>query len=89
MASTFIGSTGNDLIDNIMVFRDDNLYCSGITSSDIFPTTDNVFDETYNGSNDGFIIKIDNNLSASKKIDADGLSISITRGGCFIEILTP
>jgi len=66
IASTFIGNIGtNGYIQSIQINNNDDVYISGSTNSDNFPTTPGAFDETYNGfSSDCFIAKLNSDLSS-------------------------
>ncbi|KPK48956.1 MAG: hypothetical protein AMS22_14445 [Thiotrichales bacterium SG8_50] len=56
--STFIGSYDHDRITSIAINSVDELFLTGHTSSDGFPITNDAWDSNYNGSVDGFIIKL-------------------------------
>ena len=55
--STYLGGTGDDYGYGIAV---DNgvVYVTGATTSNLFPTTVDTFDMTYNGGTDAFLIKL-------------------------------
>ena len=57
--STFLGGSGYDGNSRIALDQEGNIYVSGVTNSEDFPTTENVFDKTYNGDLDIFLTKID------------------------------
>ena len=75
--STFLGGTKSDTANCIYVDIYGNTYVGGITYSSDFPTTANVFDTSYAGDGDGFIIKL--NSSGS------GLLFSTFIGGWELE----
>lgn len=62
--STFLGgSTGEsytafDHADGIVVDSSGNVYVTGATECDDFPTTTGAFDTTHNGSSDAFVAKL-------------------------------
>ncbi len=58
--STFIGGTGQDYLWGGSIQKDatDNIYITGRTTSNNFPTTPGTYDVTFNGNFDGFIIKM-------------------------------
>jgi gliding motility-associated-like protein len=57
--STYLGGAKDDLGNAIVIDNSYNIIVSGVTSSLDFPTTSGVYDQIYNGDNDGFISKID------------------------------
>lgn len=62
--STYLGGSEDDFSYAIALDKDANIYLSGYTSSQDFPTTD-AFDNTYNGKEDAFVVKLS---SDGKKI---------------------
>ena len=66
LASTFIGGTGaNDAGFGIGVDDSNNVFVTGYTNSQSFPTSAGAYDNTYNGSaTDIFVSKFNNNLSS-------------------------
>ncbi len=63
LSSTYFGgSEDDDVIYSITIYSG-NIYITGITRSDNFPTTNGAYDETYNGRKDGFISKLSPDLS--------------------------
>ena len=59
MYSTFLGGSGDDAPGSALIVNDDGtLYLGSGTSSHDFPTTDNAYDETFNGDVDCFITKL-------------------------------
>lgn len=74
LASTFIG--GNDYDDSgaIALDQNGNVFIAGCTCSNDFPITLDAYDESFNGSEDAFVVKFDNNLSGTAiDWDNDGL----------------
>jgi len=61
LASTFIGGWSYDGVEDIFV-SDGSVYAVGSTGSD-FPTTSGAYDETYNGSTDAFVVRMDGDLT--------------------------
>ena len=64
--SSFIGGNGDDFGIGSSIDSNNNLYLTGYTNSIDFPNTTNAFDTSYNGNNDGFVIKFNiypNNIS--------------------------
>ncbi|MFX1283609.1 MAG: SBBP repeat-containing protein [Promethearchaeota archaeon] len=59
--STFIGGSGDELSRGITLDSSENIYITGETWSDDFPTTSTAYNTTYGGSSDGFITKISAN----------------------------
>jgi hypothetical protein len=56
--STFLGGTGNDLGNAIVVDASGAAYVTGGTDSQIFPTLTSSFDPIYNGSHEAFVTKL-------------------------------
>jgi hypothetical protein len=63
LASTFIGEIGADDVQTLDIDASGNVYIGGCSNSLDFPTTPGTYDSTINGSTDGFICKLDGNLS--------------------------
>lgn len=82
--STYLGTTG---VDHILDFAVDNLgntYVTGVTTGG-FPTTPGVFDDTYNGSYDAFVTKLNSNATMivfSTYIGGSFMSFIGDRGQC-------
>ena len=79
LASTFVGGSGTDglnvssqLVYNyadqvrgeILIDANDNIYVVSSTQSNDFPVSDDAYQTQLNGSQDGVIIKMDNNLTS-------------------------
>ena len=62
--STFLGGTELDLGTGIAIDSTGNAFVSGWTMSSDFPTTLEAYDTTYNGGDDAFVLKLDQNGSA-------------------------
>ncbi len=62
-AATFLGGSGSDQAFSIDLDSQENVVIGGRTSSSNFPTTNGAFDESYNGSQDGFVAKFNNSLT--------------------------
>jgi len=59
--STFIGGKDRDYGNDITLDSDNNVYITGATSSSDFPTTQDCFDDSYNGNKDAFVVKLNSN----------------------------
>ena len=64
LASSFLGGGSYDEGRGIALDQDGNVYVVGTTESGNFPATVGAFDVTLNGSNDIFVAKLDNSLTA-------------------------
>lgn len=63
ISSTFIGGSSRDYITDIALDVSGSVFATGRTESAAFPTTPTAFDRTFKGgSEDIFVIKLDNNL---------------------------
>ncbi|MEI6312705.1 MAG: PKD domain-containing protein [Bacteroidota bacterium] len=78
IASTYLGGSANDGLNiatplkinyadeirgEIQIDENDNVYIGSSTFSADFPTTTSAFQTTYNGRQEGCLVKLDNNLS--------------------------
>lgn len=63
LASTYIGGSTDEGADAIVTDDAGNVFISGFTYSDDFPTAGMAYDSTHNGSGDIFVAKFNNNLS--------------------------
>ena len=63
LASTYIGGSTDEGADAIIADDAGNIFISGFTYSDDFPTAGMPYDSTHNGSGDIFIAKFNNTLS--------------------------
>ena len=63
LASTYIGGSTDEGADGIITDEAGNVFVSGFTYSEDFPTSGTPYDSTHNGSGDIFIAKFNNNLS--------------------------
>jgi hypothetical protein len=65
IGSTFLGgsSTEDDYDPSIAVDDDGNVFMTGFTTSNDFPTTPGVYNDDYSDYRDVFVAKLDNNLS--------------------------
>ena len=73
-ASTYLGG-GGDKVNAIALDSAGNVVVAGGTISNDFPTTDGAYQKNYAGSTDGFITKLDANLSASSSLVCTVLSL--------------
>ncbi|MBI2436221.1 MAG: hypothetical protein HYV41_00515, partial [Candidatus Magasanikbacteria bacterium] len=65
VASTYLGTSGTDSIEDITINSSGNIIVSGGTSSNDFPTTVGAYDTTKNGGGyNAFITKLDSNLTS-------------------------
>lgn len=64
LASTFLGSSGQDHCCSVTTDSIGNIYIAGFTTSPNFPSTSAAYDTTFNGFSDGFVSKLDSDLSA-------------------------
>jgi hypothetical protein len=62
--STFLGGNNQEVGRDITVDGSGNAYVTGFTKSTDFPTTAGAFDETQNGLNDVFVVKLNATGSA-------------------------
>jgi hypothetical protein len=56
--STLVGGHTSDEANDLFLDDSNNVYVTGFTDSDTFPTTDNAFNQTYNGYRDCFVFKL-------------------------------
>jgi hypothetical protein len=69
--SSYIGGSGMEYGYGIALDSIGNVYLAGSTRSTGFPTTNNAFDTSHGGAEDGFVLK----LTASSIININSLSI--------------
>ncbi len=90
--STFLGGNGADRGYGITTDRAGNVYVTGTTLSQSFPTTAGTFDTTYNNSFDVFVTKLNptgSNLIYSTFIGGTGVDVGFgivadTSGNAFV-----
>jgi hypothetical protein len=63
LASTYIGGSTDEGADAVITDNAGNVFISGFTYSDDFPTAGMPYDSTHNGSGDIFVAKFNNSLS--------------------------
>ncbi|MBI5376829.1 MAG: SBBP repeat-containing protein [Candidatus Schekmanbacteria bacterium] len=68
LASTYLGGSSWDFPKKLAIDSFRNIYSIGYTSSSDFPTSTSAYDTTQNESVDGFIAKLDNNLSKTPPV---------------------
>lgn len=82
--STYLGGKDNDRLYSMTLDPEGNVYVTGITRSNDFPTTPGAFDNSYNGgtlySGDIFLSRLDGELSADT-LQKDADEISAATGG--------
>lgn len=57
--STFLRGSGHDAAADLVLDASGNVYVTGFTQSTDFPTTSGAFQTARNGTNDGFVTKLD------------------------------
>ncbi len=62
--STYLGGVWNDCGYGITVSAANNIYITGTTESNLFPTTTGAYDQTYNGTGDIFVSKLNSTGNA-------------------------
>ncbi|GIL19594.1 MAG: hypothetical protein DWB56_15645 [Candidatus Jettenia sp.] len=63
LASTYLGGSGREVCDSLMIDQAGNVYVAGSTSSLDFPITPEVFDTSFSGGGDVFISKLNGTLT--------------------------
>jgi len=64
LASTYLGSNGEDNLKGIRLDEEGNIYTAGYTTSPLYPSTAGAFDTSYNGGEGDFCCtKLDNDLA--------------------------
>lgn len=86
--STFLGGSKDDECDGIAVDKNSNIFLTGWTRSNDFPTTQNAYDRSHNGMEDVFVSKISmatpivsGTVSSSQPIGIDGVSLQFSNAG--------
>ncbi|MCP4709723.1 MAG: hypothetical protein GY869_13960, partial [Planctomycetes bacterium] len=64
IASTFLGGNDDDGIYDLSISSGNDVYVAGGAWSSDFPTTTGAYDQSYNNAYDGFISRLDGNLTA-------------------------
>ncbi|HUT84042.1 MAG TPA: SBBP repeat-containing protein, partial [Thermodesulfobacteriota bacterium] len=64
LASTYLGGGGGERVAAMTIDTAGNVYVTGWTGSDNFPTTDSAYSRILRGDIDAFISRLDGNLSA-------------------------
>ena len=90
LASTYVGSTGNDWAYSLAVGTS-GVYFTGHTESVSYPVTSGAYDESYNGGTDAFLTRLDGDLTrveASTYIGGSGFDntaiILVDEDGCVV-----
>ncbi|MCP4247815.1 MAG: T9SS type A sorting domain-containing protein, partial [bacterium] len=73
VACTLLGGYGDDKCRALSIDSADNIFVSGSTASNNFPTTPGAYDEGYNGGGDAFVSRLQGDLA--------GLTASTFLGG--------
>ena len=63
LASTFMGGMDEDFAYDMVLDSDSNVYLTGSTASSDFPTSNGVYDASFNTSDDVFVAKLDSTLN--------------------------
>ena len=63
LASTFLGSVGDEMAQAIALDASGNVYVAGFTNSSDFPTETGFYDASWNGTNDVFVAKFSGDLT--------------------------
>jgi hypothetical protein len=63
LASTFLGGSGKDTGEDIIIDGNGNIYVVGVTLSSDFQTITGAYDESHNGGEDIFVSKFNGSLS--------------------------
>jgi hypothetical protein len=63
LASTYLGGSGYEEVYSLAIDSSGNVFITGNTNSNPFPTTSGAYDTTYNNNYDAFIAKFNNDLS--------------------------
>lgn len=82
--STFVGGTNDDAAYSVQLNSINEIYLSGGTKSNDFPVSSNAIDNTFNGTVDGYVAKL--NPSASSLLAATYLGTSQYDQCYFVQI---
>ena len=69
LASTYLGGNNGDIAYSMTIDPSGNIFVTGYTISNNFPTTLGVYDTSYNGMGDIFISKFTNDLKGTADIN--------------------
>ncbi len=93
--SILVGDAGQEEGRDIYIDDDWDIYVTGSTTSDSFPTTPNCYDASRNGLKDGFLVKADRNLSTIRyssfiggSKDDTGMGIGMDNAGRVLLAIT-
>lgn len=64
LSSTYVGGTGRDLSNDILVDDTSSVYVTGFTESSDFPTSMDALNSSINGGEDIFILQMDGDLES-------------------------
>ncbi len=73
LSSIPFGADGRDVATHVVVDGGNNVYITGFTTSQLFPTTVGAYDPAYNFGSDAFISKFDQNLNLLSSTYLGGL----------------
>ncbi len=73
LSSIPFGADGRDVATHVVVDGGNNVYITGFTTSQFFPTTASAYDPAYNSGSEAFISKFDQNLNLLSSTYLGGL----------------
>jgi gliding motility-associated-like protein len=88
LSSGFLGGSSDDRAKGVTVDQNNNIYITGYTSSANFPVSAGVYDNSYNGGQDVFVMKFDPSVVSLQyatfiggTYDEEGNDIAVTPKG--------
>jgi hypothetical protein len=95
LASTYLGGSDWDQVNSLAMDSSGNVFITGYTESNNFPTTTGAYDTTFNNNYDVFVAKFDPNLSSGSGSNGSNndllgllLLINKKKKQCFIATAT-